>query len=281
MSIRIVTDSTSDLPESLAQKYNIKVAPLRVNFGEVSYLDGVELKTKDFYKKLAESKELPSTSQVNPGEFENIFNEILAQGDEIIGIFIAKELSGTYASAKIAKDMLGSEKIHLVDSRGVTAIMSILVIEASRMANKGFSAQEIVSRIENMAENMKSAFLIDTLTYLVKGGRLSKTQGFAGSLLNIKPIIQVKDGVVETIQKARGRAKGIKWIIDNLKEGGYDLSNKTVFVVNSNDLDLGEKIKEALLEDFQVGELLEAQIGSVVGTHAGPGCGGIVFCEID
>jgi DegV family protein with EDD domain len=177
--------------------------------------------------------------------------------------------------------MLGSEKIHLVDSRGVTAIMSILVIEASRMANKGFSAQEIVSRIENMAENMKSAFLIDTLTYLVKGGRLSKTQGFAGSLLNIKPIIQVKDGVVETIQKARGRAKGIKWIIDNLKEGGYDLSNKTVFVVNSNDLDLGEKIKEALLEDFQVGELLEAQIGSVVGTHAGPGCGGIVFCEID
>jgi DegV family protein with EDD domain len=281
MSIRIVTDSTSDLPESLAQKYNIKVAPLRVNFGEVSYLDGVELKTEDFYKKLAESKELPSTSQVNPGEFENIFNEILAQGDEIIGIFIAKELSGTYASAKIAKDMLGSEKIHLVDSRGVTAIMSILVIEASRMANKGFSAQEIVSRIENMAENMKSAFLIDTLTYLVKGGRLSKTQGFAGSLLNIKPIIQVKDGVVETIQKARGRAKGIKWIIDNLKEGGYDLSNKTVFVVNSNDLNLGEKIKETLLEDFQVGELLEAQIGSVVGTHAGPGCGGIVFCEID
>jgi DegV family protein with EDD domain len=281
MAIKIVTDSTSDMPSSLAQKYDIRIAPLRVNFGEESYLDGVELKTEDFYKKLAQSKELPTTSQVNPGEFEDIFNEILKNGDEVIGIFISKDLSGTYASAKIAKDMIGSDKIHLIDSRGVTAIISLLAIEASKMAEQNFNAEEITAKITEMSKNIKSIFLIDTLTYLVKGGRLSKAQGMAGSLLNIKPIIQVKDGILETIFKARGRAKGIKWMIDNLKECNYDLSKKTVFVVNSNDPELGQKFKDSLLENFEVGEILEAQIGSVVGTHAGPSCGGIVFCELD
>ncbi|MBN2287235.1 MAG: DegV family protein [Tissierellales bacterium] len=281
MAIRIVTDSTSDLPVSLAEQYNIKVAPLRVNFGETSYLDGVDLKTEDFYHQLTSSKELPTTSQVNPGEFEEIFKEILDQGDEIIGIFIAKELSGTYASAKIAKDTLKSDKVHLIDSRGVTAMISIMCVVASRMAEEGKSVSEIKEKVEHMAEHMKSAFLIDTLTYLVKGGRLSKAQGVAGSLLNVKPIIRVKDGVIDTIHKARGRAKGIKWLIDNIKEEGHDLSNKTVFIVNSNDPELGQKIKAALLAEFTVGEVLETQIGSVVGTHAGPGCGGITFCTLD
>ncbi len=281
MAIKLVTDSTSDIPKDLAEKLGITVVPLRVNFGDESFLDGVELKIEDFYPKLAASKELPSTSQVNPGEFIEVFNELLDQGDEVIGVFIAKELSGTYSSAKIAKDTIGSEKIHLIDSRGVTTMISLMLMEAAKMIEEGKNVEEIIQKVETMTGAMKSAFIIDTLKYLVKGGRLSKTQGAAGSLLNVKPIIKVENGVVETIHKARGSAKAIKWLVDFVKEGGYSLENKTVFIVNSNAPELGLKIEEALKEHFSIKEVIHTQIGAVVGTHAGPGCGGIVFCALD
>lgn len=280
MAIRIVTDSTSDLPKALADKYNIKIAPLRVNFGEESFLDGVELSNEDFYKKLASSDELPSTSQVNPNEFLDIFKEILDNGDQVIGIFISTDLSGTYASAKIAKDTLKSDRIHILDSKGVTAMTSLMSIEAAKMADKGKSSAYIMEMLENMVKNMKSLFIIDTLEYLVKGGRLSKAQGAIGGLLNVKPIIKV-NGIVESVTKVRGRAKGIKYIMDWLYSEQFNLSNKTVFIVNSNDPAFGNKLKTSLLENFEVGEIHEAQIGSVVGTHAGPGCTGIVFCDMD
>ncbi|SHI84066.1 EDD domain protein, DegV family [Dethiosulfatibacter aminovorans DSM 17477] len=280
MAIRIVTDSTSDMPKEIAKKYNIKIAPLRVNFGEESFLDGVELTNEEFYKKLATAKELPTTSQVNPGEFVDIFNEILDEGDEVIGIFISSDLSGTYSSAKIAQDMIKSDKIHILDSRGVTAMTTLMSIEAAKMAEKGKSAAEIMELLKKMVENMKTMFIIDTLEYLVKGGRLSAVQGAIGGLLNVKPIIQV-NGVVETVTKVRGRAKGIKYIMDWLYSSQFDLSNKTVFIVNSNDQAFGDKIKTVLLENFKVGEILEAPIGAVVGTHAGPGCAGLLFCDMD
>ena len=280
MAIRIVTDSTSDMPKELANKYNITIAPLSVNFGEESFLDGVELTNKEFYKKLSEAGELPTTSQVNPGEFVNIFNEILDAGDEVIGIFISTGLSGTYGSAEIAKDMIKSDKIHILDSKGVTAMTSIMSIEAAKMAEKGKSASEIMEMLNKMTANMKTMFIIDTLEYLVKGGRLSKAQGAIGGLLNVKPIIRV-NGVVETVTKVRGRAKGVKYLVDWLNKGQFDLSNKTVFIVNSNDQAFSDKIRSTLLENFKVGEILEAQIGAVVGTHAGPGCAGIVFCNMD
>ncbi len=280
MAIRIVTDSTSDMPKELAEKYKIKIAPLRVNFGEESFLDGVELTNEEFYKRLGQSKELPTTSQVNPGEFVDIFNEILDAGDEIIGIFISTGLSGTYHSAEIARDMIKSDKIHILDSKGVTAMTSLMSIEAAKMVQKGKNADQIMSLLDKMIENMKTMFIIDTLEYLVKGGRLSKAQGTIGGLLNVKPIIRVMD-VIETVTKVRGRAKGIKYIMDWLYSQQFELSDKTVFVVNSNDQAFADKIKTCLLENFQVGQILEAQIGAVVGTHAGPGCGGIVFCDMD
>lgn len=280
MAIRIVTDSTSDMPKEIADKYNIKIAPLSVNFGEESFLDGVELTNEEFYRKLATAKDLPTTSQVNPGKFVDMFNEILDDGDEVIGIFISSDLSGTYASAEIARDMIKSDKIHILDSRGVTAMTTLMSIEAAKLADKGKNASEIMGMLGKMVENMKTMFIIDTLEYLVKGGRLSPVQGAIGGLLNVKPIIRV-NGVVETVTKVRGRAKGIKYLMDWVKNSQFDLSGKTVFIVNSNDQAFSDKIRKSLLENFKVGEILEAQIGAVVGTHAGPGCAGIVFCDTD
>jgi DegV family protein with EDD domain len=240
----------------------------------------VELTNEEFYEKLGQAKQLPTTSQVNPGEFVDIFNEILDAGDEIIGIFISTGLSGTYGSAEIARDMIKSDKIHILDSKGVTAMTSLMSIEAARMVEKGKNASEIMEILEKMVEKMKTMFIIDTLEYLVKGGRLSKAQGAIGGLLNVKPIIRVQ-GVVESVTKVRGRAKGIKYVMDWLYGEQFDLSKKTVFIVNSNDQAFSDKIKASLMENFEIGEILEAQIGSVVGTHVGPGCSGIVFCDMD
>jgi len=277
MSIKIVTDSTCDLPQNLLEKYNITVVPLSVNFDDNSYLDGIEISNKEFYNKLRNSDKLPTTSQVNPGEFVEVFNKILKKGDEVLGIFLAKEFSGTFPSAKIAKDIIKSNNIHLVDSRGVTGSLAALVIAAADLAERKLSIENIKLRLEEYIRNSKSILIIDTLEYLVKGGRISKAQGAVGSVLSLKPVLKIEDGKLQTLTKVRGRKKGIKWIINWIKDNSFDLSDKRVFILDSDDPDFHENIKKSLLENFKIGEVVDIEVGAVVGTHGGPGCGGICF----
>ncbi len=277
MSIKIVTDSTSDLPKDLVEKYNIKVVPLSVNFGQESYLDGIEISNKEFYKKLRSSDKLPTTSQINPGEFVEVFNEILNSGDEILGIFLAKEFSGTFPSAEIAKDIIKSDKIHLIDSRGVTGVLASVVLAAADLVERGLSMENIELRLEEHIRNSKSLIIVDTLEYLVKGGRISKATGAIGSVLSVKPILKIENGKLERLTKVRGRKKGIKWIIEWVKDNSFDLSDKRVFVLDTDDPDFHESIKKALEKNFEVGEIVDIEVGAVVGTHGGPGCGGICF----
>ncbi len=277
MSIKIVTDSTCDLPKDLIEKHNIKVVPLSVNFGEDSYLDGIEISNKEFYEKLRNSEKLPTTSQINPGEFVEVFSEILDNGDEVLGIFLAKEFSGTFPSAKIAKDTINSEMIHLIDSRGVSGALAAVVLAAADLVERGLSIENIQLRLEEHIRNSKSVIIVDTLEYLVKGGRISKAQGAIGSVLSLKPILKIEDGKLERLAKVRGRKKGIKWIVDWVKDNRFDLSDKRIFVLDTDDPDFHESIKKALEENFEVGEIIDIEVGAVVGTHGGPGCGGICF----
>ena len=277
MSIKIVTDSTCDLPQNLLEKYNITVVPLSVNFDDNSYLDGIEISNKEFYNKLRNSDKLPTTSQVNPGEFVGVFNEILNSGDEVLGIFLAREFSGTFHSAEIAKDIIKSDKIHLMDSRGVTGALAAVVLAAADLTKRGLSIESIKLRLEEHIRNSKSIIIVDTLEYLVKGGRISKAQGAIGSMLSVKPILKIEDGKLERLAKVRGRKKGIKWIIEWIKDNRFDLSDKRVFILDTDDPDFHESIKKAIKENFQVGEIIDIEVGAVVGTHGGPGCGGICF----
>ena len=277
MSIKIVTDSTCDLPKELVEKYNIKVVPLSVNFGDNSYLDGIEITNKEFYTKLRNSDKLPTTSQVNPGEFVEVFNQILKNGDEVLGIFLAEEFSGTFPSAKIAKDIIKSDNIHLIDSRGVTGSLAAIVLAAADLVKRNLSFENIQLRLDEYIRNSKNILVIDTLEYLVKGGRISKAQGTVGSVLSLKPILKIEDGKLETLTKVRGRKKGIKWIVNWIKDNGFDLSDKRVFILDSDDPGFHESIKKSLLENFEIGEVIDIQVGAVVGTHGGPGCGGICF----
>jgi len=277
MSIKIVTDSTCDLPEDFIDKYDIQVVPLSVNFDDNSYLDGIEISNKEFYEKLKNSEKLPTTSQVNPGEFVKVFNKILDKGDEVLGIFLAKEFSGTFPSAKIAKDIIKSNSINLIDSRGVTGSLAAIVLAAADLVNKGLSIENIKLRLEEHIRNSKSLIIIDTLEYLVKGGRISKAQGTIGSVLSLKPILKIEDGKLETLAKVRGRKKGIKWMIDWVKDNKFDLSDKRVFILDTDDPEFHESIKKALLENLEIGSIVDIEVGAVVGTHGGPGCGGLCF----
>ncbi|MBG0764091.1 MAG: DegV family protein, partial [Tissierellales bacterium] len=220
---------------------------------------------------------LPTTSQVSPGEFVEVFKEILDKDDEVLGIFLAKEFSGTLPSAKIAKDIIKSDKIHLIDSRGVTGALAAVVLAAGDLIQRGLSIENIELRLNEFIRNSESILVIDTLEYLVKGGRISKAQGAIGSVLSVKPVLTIGDGKLDTLAKVRGRKKGIKWMIDWVKDNRFDLSDKRVFILDTDDPKFHQDIKDALLENFEVGEIIDIEVGAVVGTHSGPGCGGICF----
>ena len=189
--VRIITDGTSDLSAQRAAELGIDVMPMRVFFGPESFLDGVDITREEFFRRLASSEELPTTSQLNPDDFLELFQRYTDQGDQVVGIFISSQLSGTCQSACIARGMVESGEIHIVDSRTVTFALALLVEEAARMRDQGLSAAEIAAGVEALAQRTKLLAIVDTLTYLKKGGRISAATAAVGGLLGIKPIVEV------------------------------------------------------------------------------------------
>lgn len=279
MGIRIVVDSTSDLTDEIIEKYNIKMVPLTVNFENESFLDKVELSTKEFFEKLEVAEKLPTTTLVSPGAFVEVFSEILMEGDQVLGLFIASELSGTYDSARMAKNMIGSDDIHIIDTRSVCLGSFALIIEAIKLVEQNKPIEEIVDELERLKEKVVVAAALDTLKYLEKGGRLTKGQAVLGTLLNIKPIIGVKDGKITVIDKIRGKNKAIKWFDEWIEKNNYDLSDKTVLLFHGRAYEQLKLLRDAIEKKYRIKNIIEQEIGAVIGTHAGPGVLGIGFLD--
>ncbi|WP_019229633.1 DegV family protein [Sedimentibacter sp. B4] len=277
MGIRIVIDSTSDVTDEIIDKYNLKMVPLTVNFENESFLDKVELSSSEFFEKLEKAEKLPTTSQVSPGAFVEAFSEILLEGDQILGIFLASEFSGTYDSARIAKDMIGSDNIRIIDSRSVCLGTFSLILEAIKLVNEKKTIDQIVAELEATKDKVVAIAGLDTLKYLEKGGRLSKGQAVVGSILNIKPVIEIKDGKLAVIEKVRGKNKTIKWIDEWIEKNNYDLSDKTVLLFHARSYDQLKVLRETIEEKYKIKEIIEQEIGPVIGTHAGPGVLGVSF----
>lgn len=277
MSIKIVIDSTSDVTQEIIDKYNLKMVPLTVNFEDGSYLDKVELSTEVFFDKLSKTDKLPTTSQISPGVFIETFSEILLRGDEVLGIFLASEFSGTYESARMAKDMIGSDRIHLIDSRSVCLGTFSLIMEAIDLVYQNKDIHEIVEILDSLKNKTVVAAGLDTLKYLEKGGRLSKGQAMVGSLLNIKPIITIKDGQITVIDKIRGKNKTVKWFDDWIEENKFDLTNKTVLLFHAQNIEQLKVLRNTIEDKYQIKNIIEAEVGPVIGTHAGPGVLAIAF----
>ena len=220
----IVTDSTADIPDELVAKYQIHVVPLRVVFDQETYLDGIELSPATFYEKLGNAKVLPSTSQPSPVEFMNVYSQILNDhpGSQIVSIHLSSGMSGTYQSALLGKSMLEDEQtaeITVIDSKSASYGYGLLVVHAAQLAQAGKNAQEIEAAVLRLHQQRKLYFLVDTLEYLQKGGRIGKASAVLGTLLNIKPVLSIDDeGIIYAVEKIRGQKKAMERIIQMFEQ---------------------------------------------------------------
>ena len=270
MRTRIIIDSTTDLAPEL--KGQVEIVPLSVCFGNEEYIDGITITHEEFYNKLIESDVLPTTSQATPAAFEKVFAEVAAAGDSAVVITVASQLSGTCQSARIAAEDYNN--IYVVDSGSVTLGAGILAEYALRCACSGMEAAQIAETLEVKKGDICLIAMLDTLEYLKKGGRISAAVAFAGGLLNIKPVINVKDGVINMLGKARGSRQGNNLLVQEIgKTGGIDFQMPILLGYSGmSDALLKKYIADsASLWENGVESLRYTSIGSVVGTHAGPG----------
>ena len=281
MAIKFVVDSGADITAAECKKLGITHLPLKVIFGEREYEDTVDLSHREFYEKLIECDDLPSTSQVTPAAFEEAFRRIVDNGDVAIAIVLSSKLSGTYQSAVIAAEEFKAGQVYVVDSLSASLGQRILVQRAMAMAERGFSPIEIVKTLEEEKHHIRLMALVDTLEYLKRGGRVSKTVAFAGGVLNIKPVIALVEGEVKMLGKARGSRQANNLLRELVRERGIDFTRPLCLAYSGLDDSMLKKYiaDSAELWEGNVDALPVATVGCAIGTHAGPGAVAVAFFE--
>lgn len=276
MCVQIIVDSSTNVSEKYREK--IQFVPLTVRFGDREYLDGVEISKHQFYEMLVESDVLPTTSQATPAAFADCFEAIASAGDSAVVITLSSKLSGTYQSAVLAAE--DYPNIYVVDSQSVAIGTGVLAQYAVELAQQGMGAEEIAQVLTQQREKVCVVALLDTLEYLKKGGRISKTVAFAGGMLNIKPVVTIQDGAVALIGKARGSRNGNNLLVEKIREaGGVDFERPVLLGYTGLSSALLEKYvddSKALWADH-VDKLDGCLLCSVIGTHAGPGAVAVAF----
>ena len=277
MNIKIIVDSTADMtPETTAR---VGIVPLTVHFGETEYISGVDITPQTFYEMLVESDVLPTTSQATPFAFADAFEKAVEEGFEVVCLTCAAKLSGTYQSAVIAAaDFPG--KVHVVDSGTIAIGLGILTEYALQLLDRGLSAEEIVWKLMQKREKICLLALVDTLEYLKKGGRISSTVAFAGSLLNIKPVLTIAGGEIKLLGKARGSRQGNNLLVQEIRNaGGVDFRKPLMLGYTGLSDALLQKyiVDSAALWEGNCENLPVSIVGSVVGTHVGPGAVAVAF----
>lgn len=272
--IKIVCDSISDLPQEFLDKYNVDVVPLTVIFNNKEYLAGENLTTKDFYKMLRESENMPKTSQATYVQFKSAF-EKYDENTKIIYIAGSSIASGTYQSAMLAKND-GHDNVFIFDTENVSIGSALFVIKACEMVEMGYSVEEIFSTLEKYKNDVEVVFSVDTLEYLKMGGRISSTKAALGNLLSIKPILEVKNGLVSQKSQVRGKKQIYSTLAKTIvSKFGKDLKDKTIIIGCGDNMEDLEIIKEALEKEAEVKNTYFVNIGCIVCSHSGPGVLGI------
>lgn len=279
MSIRIITDSSSDLTPAEAQRLGVEIVPMSIQIGDRSYLDGVDLDKAQFYEILAGGKENPSTAQPSPTDFLKPLEAAKDAGDKAVVITLSSVLSGTHQSALIAKDMCGHDPIYVVDSLSATAGVQIMTEYACRLREQGHTAKEIAEKVEELKGRIRIFAVIDTLEYLRRGGRLSSLQAGIGTVTKLKPVISVREGAVAVVGKAFGTAAATKQLLKFLSEHPIDNQFPT-FALYSDDKGRVDEFLPRLKEvNVLPQDLRFCSIGPTIGTHVGPGAVGMAYVE--
>lgn len=277
--IALVTDSGADLPQELIERHQIVVVPLYVNWKGETYRDGVDIVPESFYPLLRTEKTLPSTSQPTPGTYLELFEDLLAQGKDVLCLTLSSGLSGTYSSAITARGMLeAQDRVEVVDTLAASIGQGLLVLEAARLAEAGKNLKEIIPLLRQKISCLRSIFTINTLDNLVKGGRLSALQGGLGTLLDIKPVLHLDEhGKITPLTKVRSRKKALAQLAAEVEKQGVDLQGQIMGVSHAHDPETGAEMAALLKEKFGAAQVVVGEIGAVIGTHTGEGCIALFF----
>jgi DegV family protein with EDD domain len=271
--LHLVTDSTSDLTADDARRLGVTVVPLTVRFGEEQFLDGVDIDPGTFYQRLTSSSLTPTTSQPSPEQFATVYRELLKDdGDQVVSVHIAGSLSGTLQSANIAAQEFDAGRVAAVDSLSVSAGIQLLLRQAARDRDDGKDMASIVQNLELARQRLIVYVLLDTLTYLQKGGRIGRAQAFLGGVLNVKPLLQIHHGEVEPVARVRSRQQGMARMVE-LVQGLGPL--QSVAMMRTTELEPAEEVRRRLVTLLPEMEVSLGQLGPVVGTYGGPGLIGV------
>lgn len=275
--VAVVTDSTSSLTPAMGEKYDLHVIPEYVMFGDQSYYDGVNLDAETFYRLLKNSEKLPTTSQPSVQDFVKFYSALAEKAEAIISIHISQKMSATLDSARAACQQLPGMAIQVIDSQSVSMGLGMIAIAAARAAAEGKELNEVVSFVEKLIPKVNVIFTVDTLEYLRKGGRIGGATAFLGTALSIKPVLYIKDGRIEPLEKVRTKKRAIGRILDLMAERAGKTEGLHAAVMHCNVPEEAAALGEEVKARFQPAELIVTEAGPIIGTHGGPGTLGVVF----
>lgn len=275
--VAIVVDSTAYIPPELVAEYNLHVIPQILNWEGKSLRDDVDIKPDAFYERLKTAKEMPTTSQPSGGEFHEFFSKVAETADSILAILISEHLSGTQASAKMAVGMMEGYPIEIVDSRSSSMGLGFMALAAARAIRQGATLAEAAAIARKMVAGMKLMFVVDTLEFLHRGGRIGGANRLIGSMLSIKPVLHLEGGKIEPLAKVRTKKKALNYIMQVAEEDLAGKSNVHMAVINALAADESQQIYDQLKQKLNPAEILQAQLSPVIGAHVGPGAVGLVY----
>ncbi len=272
--VRIVTDSTADLTREQQEAAGITVVPLNVHFGDQVFRDHVDLTADEFFRRLKASSQLPRTSQPSVGAFEEVFRSLRQNRDEIVSVHLSSKVSGTYNAALMAAKTVDPEAIDVVDSLSTSMALGFMALEGARLAREGKDRKAVADRLQALVPKARVICVVDTLTYLERGGRIGKARALLGSLLNVKPILQLNDGEVVPLGRARGRPQALNRLVELLARDGR--VSRLAIMHGAARAD-AEQLRERVASSYPDLDILLTEIGAVLGTHTGPGVIGFTY----
>jgi DegV family protein with EDD domain len=275
--IKIVTDTASSITPKVAQQYGITILPLYVHFGTEVFREGIDIQLPEFFSRLKSASQLPTTSQPSAGDFVQVYQPLVADGSEVISIHLSSKLSGTVASAHAAREMLPGARIHVVDSQFISATEGMMALEAARMAAAGKSAPEILARLDKFIAGSHIYFVVDTLEYLQKGGRIGAAAALVGTALQMKPILMLEDGVVEVKERIRTKSKAVAHLQELAMQETAGKSCRYLGILHAAAADEARQLEADLISQLKPAETTMVEIGPVIATHTGPGVVGVTF----
>ncbi len=277
MTIRIVTDSSCDLPSGLIEQYGISVLPCYVVVDDQTFKDGLEIQADDFYRRLLADGRTPTTAQPTPSDFQTVYRELVGQGDQIISIHVSSKLSGTLNSAQQAKASLDDgSAVEIIDSQLASIPLGLAVLDAAIMASKGGSVHDIAGQIRQRLSLHHGLFALDTLEYLQKGGRIGKARAFMGSVLHVKPILRLQDGEAHPVERPRNRERAMSRLVELAQELA---PVRRLAVIYSTDPDRMVELKQGLTGILPADQIIESRFGSTLGTYIGPDALGVAVTQ--